>query len=119
MLAAAPAAVERAAILNALTPSVQSHLQQYDAEIALDVSQLRVARGWALVVAEPRRLDGAKIDGRAVFEGMWRHIGGLRVTALLRRDGGTWQFVEQRIGNTGRWYCTEPPAHFPRRSFGC
>ncbi|HEX8579755.1 MAG TPA: hypothetical protein VF655_09215 [Allosphingosinicella sp.] len=110
---------EKAAIVEALTPSVQSHLQQYDAEIVLDVSELRVSGEWALVVAEPRRRDGVKIDGRAVFGDLWPHIGGLTVRAVMRRENGRWQLVEQRVGNTGRWYCEEPPRGFPKRNFGC
>jgi hypothetical protein len=103
---AVPAAgsAQRRAILDALRPAVERRLGP---NVEFVVRDIRVADGWALVVADPQRRGGAPIDGRRYFAN-FDDMDGLTVTAVLRFRG-RWTLVDHAIGATDVWYCGVAP----------
>jgi len=99
---AAPAAgsAQRRALLDALRPAIERRLGP---DVEFVVRQMRVANGWAFVMADPQRRGGRAIDGRRYFEN-FDDMDGLTVTAILRFQRG-WTLVDQAIGATDAWYC--------------
>ena len=113
---AAPGTPQRRAILDALRSAVEARLGP---RVEFVVSEIRVRQGWALVVAEPQRRGGARIDGRQYFPGQWEEMDGLTTSAVLRFSEGRWILVDHAIGATDVWYCGGilPAAVAP--GFGC
>ena len=129
-LAAAPAAAQirnggtpvpagspaRAAILDAVRPPIQRRL---GGPVEFVVRTMRVYNGWGLVIADPQRPGGGRIDPRRYFsaddlEGM----DGLTVNAIVRLQGGRWRLVDHAIGPSDVWYC-DPALGAPRALTGC
>lgn len=109
---AAPAAgsPQRRAILDALRPPIERRL---GGPVEFIVRTIRVRGGWALVVADPQRPGGGRIDGRRYFSADdWEVMDGLTVNGILRFSGGGWRLVDHAIGPTDVWYCgvDGPPA---------
>lgn len=104
---AAPAegSAQRRAILDAIRPGIEA---QIGPDVEFVVRSLRVVRGWALVIADPRRRGGRPIDGHRYFP-HFDDMGGLMVTAILRFQRGRWRVVEQAIGATDVWFCDMGP----------
>ncbi|HEY5711826.1 MAG TPA: hypothetical protein VIT38_08020 [Allosphingosinicella sp.] len=98
----APNSPQRRAILDALRPAVARALGN---PIEFVVTTARVHDGWALVVAEPQRPGGGRIDIRRAYPRDWENMDGLTVTAILRFRGGRWTLVDHAIGATDVWYC--------------
>ena len=118
--ATAPAAagsVQRRAILDALRPAVEARLGP---NVEFVVRSIHVRQGWAVVMADPQRRGGGRIDGRRIFGADFEHMDGLTVTAVMRFAGGRWRHVDHAIGATDVWYCGSDawPAEVGRR-FGC
>ena len=103
---AAPGSAQRRAILDALRPSIEA---QIGPNVEFVVREIRVVRGWALVIADPQRRGGRAIDGHRYFP-YFDEMGGLMVTALLRYQNRRWNLVEQAIGATDVWFCDRGPA---------
>lgn len=105
---AAPAAgsAQRRAILDALRPAIERRLGP---DVEFVVRQIRVAGGWAFVMADPQRRGGRPIDGRRYFGEDFDNMDGLTVTAILRFQRG-WTLVDQAIGATDAWYCDGGPS---------
>jgi hypothetical protein len=106
---------ERRPILDALRPAVESRLGQ---PVEFVVQTIKVAGGWAFVVADPRRKGGAPIDGWAVFGEDFDNMDGLRVDAVLRRRPAGWTLVDHAIGATDVWYCDVGPRAI-KKGHGC
>jgi hypothetical protein len=98
----APNSPQRRAILDALRPTIARAM---GGPVEFVVTTARVREGWALIVAEPQRPGGGRIDIRRVFPRDWDNMDGLTVTAILRFRGGRWTLVEHGIGATDVWYC--------------
>ncbi len=112
---AAPGSAQRRAILDALRPSIET---QIGSDVEFVVREIRVVRGWALVIADPQRRGGRAIDGHRYFP-YFDEMGGLTVTALLRYQNRRWNLVEQAIGATDVWFCDRgPPGLTPSCSGG-
>ncbi|HEX8571349.1 MAG TPA: hypothetical protein VF759_01210 [Allosphingosinicella sp.] len=119
--ATAPApqgSAQRRAILNALRPAVERRLGP---NVEFVVSSIRIRPGWAVVMADPQRRGGGRIDGRRYFPASdWEFMDGITVTAVLRFASARWSLVNHAIGATDVWYCdgeTMPPGI--ARAFGC
>lgn len=117
---AAPAAAQvsgaqRRAILDALRPPIERRLQ---GRVEFVVRRIAVRDGWALVIADPQRPGGGRIDGRRYFAADdWEVMDGLTVNGVLRLSRGRWRLVDHAIGPTDVWYCgVEGP---PRALTGC
>jgi len=114
---AAPAAgsAQRRAILDVVRPAIERRL---GAPVEFVVRRIAVRDGWALVIADPQRPGGGRIDGRRYFSADdWEVMDGLTVNAVLRFRGGRWTLVDHAIGPTDVWYCgMEGP---PRALTGC
>jgi hypothetical protein len=116
--AAAPAEVagaQRRAILDAMRPAIERRL---GAPVEFVVQRIGVEGGWALVIADPQRPGGGRIDGRRIFGEDFENMDGLTVNAVLRLSGGRWQLVDHAIGPTDVWYC-DPALGAPRALTGC
>ncbi|MGE0179488.1 MAG: hypothetical protein AB7O91_06685 [Sphingomonas sp.] len=106
---------QRRAILDAVRPPIERAL---GGPVEFVVRTLRVQAGWALVIADPQRPGGGRIDPRRYFsaddlEGM----DGLTVNAIVRLSGGRWRLVDHAIGPSDVWYCgVDGP---PRALTGC
>ena len=105
-----PNSAQRRYILDALRPAIERRLGP---NVEFVVQDIRVAGGWAFVMAEPRRRGGRPIDGRRYFPN-FDDMDGLTVTALLRFQG-RWTLVDHAIGATDVWYC----GRAPRSLVGC
>ena len=103
--APAPGSAQRRAILDALRPAIE---RQLGPDVEFVVRQMRVAGGWAFVMADPQRRGGRPIDGRRYFAN-FEDMDGLTVTALLRFRRG-WTLVDYAIGATDAWYCDDGPS---------
>lgn len=114
LLAAAPPASERKAVLDALRPAVEAKLGP---RIEFVVHAIRIEGGWAFVMADPQRRGGKAIDGRRYFED-FDNMDGLRVDAVLQRRGGRWRVVDHAFGATDVWYCDVGPRKL-KRGYGC
>ena len=110
--AAAPG--QRKAVLDALRPTVEAKLGP---GVEFVVQVLRVERGWAFVMADPRRKGGRPIDGRRHFDD-FDNMDGLRVDAVLQLRNGRWRVVDHAIGATDVWYCGVGPRSL-KRGYGC
>ena len=109
--APAPGSAQRRAILDALRPAIQRRLGP---DVEFVVRDMRVANGWAFVMADPQRHGGVTIDGSRYFPN-YDDMDGLTVTALLR-FGTRWTLVDHAIGATDAWYCGRGPS---RAVTGC
>ena len=101
-----PGTSERAAILDALRPAVEARLGP---NVEFVVKELRTYRGWAFVMANPRRRGGREIEGAAYLGRDWYDLGGLETTAVLQFRNGRWNLIESAIGATDVWYCGVGP----------
>lgn len=105
---------QRRAILDAMRPAIERRL---GAPVEFVVRRIGVRDGWALVIADPQRPGGGRIDGRRIFGEDFEYMDGLTVNAVLRLTGGRWRLVDHAIGPTDVWYCgVEGP---PRALTGC
>ena len=113
--APAPGSAQRRAILDALRPSIDA---QIGSDVEFVVREIRVVRGWALVIADPQRPGGGAIEGSRYFSADdWEVMDGLTVNGVLRFSGGRWRLVDHAVGPTDVWYCgVEGP---PRALTGC
>jgi hypothetical protein len=98
----APNSPQRRALMDALRPRIERVL---GAPVEFVVTQAAVRDGWALVIAEPQRPGGGRIDGRRYFPHDFDNMDGLTVTAILRFRAGRWAVVDHGIGATDVWYC--------------
>ena len=110
---AAPNSPQRRALLDALRPRIERML---GGPVEVVVGQSRVQDGWALIVAEPQRNGGGRIDGRRYFRD-FENMDGLTVSAILRFRAGRWTVVDHAIGATDVWYCGMSGP--PRALTGC
>lgn len=95
---------QRAAILNAIRPAVETELGP---NIEFVPSCVQVWKGWALVNAEPLRRGGKPLDRTILPD--WENRDGLTVTAMLRFRYGRWNLVGHAIGATDVWYDGKAP----------
>ena len=98
--APAVASAQRRAILDALRPTI---VRQLRSPVEFVIRRIGVERGWALVIAEPRRPGGGAIDARHLPDAEERD--GLTVYAIMRFDRGRWTVHDHVIGPTDVWYC--------------
>jgi hypothetical protein len=115
LAAAAPAPVERKAVLDALRPKVEAKLGP---NVEFVVAHLRIEEGWAFVIVDPQRKGGKPIDGWAIFGEHFDNMDGLRTEAVLKRTKGRWRVVDWGIGATDVWYCDVGPKKL-KRGYGC
>src|ERR1700754_1460336 len=87
LVAANPTPTERKAVLDALRPKVEAKLGP---NVEFFVQVLRVERGWAFVIADPRRKGGEPIDGDRIFGDDFENMDGIRVDAVLQKRSGRW-----------------------------
>ena len=87
-----PGSEARKQVLGALRPAVEKRLGP---DIEFKVTEIRVQRDWAFVVAGPQRRGGKPIDGWRIFGEHFGNMDGLRVEAVLRKRAGA-----------GRWSTT-------------
>ena len=106
---------QRAAIMNALRPTIERKL---GSPVEFVVNRISVEEGWALVIADPQRPGGGRINPRRHFpHEVIEFMDGLTVNAILRFSGGGWTLVDHAIGPTDVWYCgVEGP---PKSLTGC
>ena len=110
--APAPGTAQRRAILDALRPAIE---RRVGPDVEFVVTQMRVGRGWAFVMADPQRRGGRPIDGARYFPN-FDEMDGLTVTAIFNFQGGRWRLVDHAIGATDAWYCGRGPS---RAATGC
>lgn len=115
LVVANPTPSERKAVLDALRPKVEAKLGR---NVEFVVQVLRVERGWAFVIADPRRKGGEPIDGNRIFGDDFENMDGLRVDAVLQKRGGRWIVADWGIGATDVWYCEVGPKSL-KRGYGC
>jgi hypothetical protein len=111
----AAASPERKAVLGALRPAIEAKLGP---NVEFVVAVMRVEDGWAFVVADPQRKGGKPIDGWRIFGEHFDNMDGLRLEAILRKQGGRWKVVDYGIGATDVWYCVVGPRRLTR-GYGC
>jgi hypothetical protein len=104
----------RRAILDAVRPPVERALR---GPVEFVVRTLRVQSGWALVIADPQRPGGGRIDASRYFPNE-QEMDGLTVNAIVRLRNGRWVLVDHAIGPTDVWYC-DPALGAPRSLTGC
>lgn len=111
----APGSAQRAAIMDALRPAIERKL---GGAVEFVVGRADVQDGWALVIADPQRPGGGRIDPRRHFPNeVIEFMDGLTVNGILRFSGDSWTLVDHAIGPTDVWYCgVEGP---PRSLTGC
>jgi hypothetical protein len=115
--AAAPGSAQRRAILDALRPAVQA---RFGPNVEFLVHRIQVRQGWAVVMADPQRRGGGRIDPRRYYSADdLEFMDGITVTAVLRFRGGRWHHVDHAIGATDVWYCGDVLPAAIRASFGC
>jgi hypothetical protein len=102
-------------VLDALRPAVEAKLGR---DVEFVVHAFRAEKGWAFVMADPRRRGGRPIDGRRYFGEDFGNMDGLTVTAVLRFAKGRWHLVDHAIGATDVWYCDVGPP-LVKRGWGC
>jgi hypothetical protein len=115
MASAQVSGAERRAILDALRPTIERRLQ---GPVEFVVRRIAVRSGWALVIADPQRPGGGRIDGRRIFGEDYENMDGLTVNGVLRFSSGRWRLVDHAIGPTDVWYC-DPALGAPRALTGC
>jgi hypothetical protein len=93
--------------MDALRPAIERDL---GGPVEFVVQRAGVQDGWALVIADPQRPGGGRIDPPAHYAE--EEHDGLTVNAILRFSGGSWTLVDHAIGPTDVWYCgvEGPPA---------
>jgi hypothetical protein len=106
---------QRAAIMDALRPAIEA---KFGKPVEFVVRRIGVQDGWALVIADPQRPGGGRIDPRRHFpHEVIEFMDGLTINAVLRFSGGGWTLVDHAVGPTDVWYCgVEGP---PRSLTGC
>ena len=111
----APGSAQRAAIMDALRPTIERKLA---GPVEFVVKRVAVQDGWALVIADPQRPGGGKINPRRHFPNeVIEFMDGLTVNGILRFSGESWTLVDHAIGPTDVWYCgVEGP---PKSLTGC
>ncbi len=115
-VAAQVAGAQRRAILDALRPPIERRL---GGPVEFVVRRIGVQNGWALVIADPQRPGGGRIDARRYFSADdLETMDGLTVNGVLRFSGGRWCLVDHAIGPTDVWYC-DPALGAPRSLTGC
>lgn len=113
--AAAEGSAQRRAILDALRPGVVEAMR---GPVEFVVERLEVKDGWALVLAQPQRPGGGRIDPASVLPAdQLEFTDGLRIDALLRFKGGKWVSEDFKVGATDVWYVCYPGA--PKALTGC
>lgn len=110
-----PGSALRRDVLAALRPAVE---QRLGPDIEFKVTLIRVQHDWAFVVADPQRRGGRPLDGRQIFGDDFDNMDGLRVDAVMRRQGGRWVVVDHSIGATDVWYCDVGPKSL-KADWGC
>jgi hypothetical protein len=115
LVAANPTPSERKAVLDALRPKVEAKLGP---NVEFVVQVLRVEKGWAFVIADPRRKGGEPIDGDRIFGEDFENMDGLRVDAVLQKRGRRWTVADWGIGASDVWYCEVGPKSL-KRGYGC
>jgi hypothetical protein len=122
MAATAAAAIEpaagspmRKAVLDALRPMIERRLGP---PVEFKVTLIRVEGPWAFVIVDPQRRGGKPIDGYKIFGEHFGNMDGLRIEAVLRKQGGKWRVVDHGIGATDVWYCDVGPRRL-KRGWGC
>ena len=105
----------RKAVLDGLRPEVERRLGP---QVKFKVAVIRVQGDWAFVVADPQRRVGNAIDGRRIFGEHFGNMDGLRVDAILRKQGRRWVVVDHAIGATDVWYCEVGPKSL-KAGWGC
>jgi hypothetical protein len=110
-----PGSPQRAAIMDALRPAIERKLA---GPVEFVIQRIGVRDGWALVIADPQRPGGGKINPRRHFPNeVIQFMDGLTINAILRFSGGGWTLVDHAIGPTDVWYCdVEGP---PKSLTGC
>ena len=111
---AGPNSPQRRAILDALRPRIEAVL---GGPVEFVVTRMQVQAGWALVIAEPQRPGGGRIDGRRYFPHDFDNMDGLTVSAIMRFRGGRWMLADHAVGATDVWYCAMRGP--PRSLTGC
>ena len=111
----APGSALRSAVLVGLRPVIEKRLGH---GIEFKVALIRVQRDWAFIVADPQRRGGKPIDGWKIFGEHFDNMDGLRVDAVLRRQGRRWVVVDHAIGATDVWYCDVGPRSL-KSGWGC
>jgi hypothetical protein len=110
------AGAQRRAILDALRPPIERRL---GGPVEFVVRRIAVRDGWALVIADPQRPGGGRIDARRYYSADdLETMDGLTVNGVLRFSGGRWRLVDHAIGPTDVWYC-DPALGAPRSLTGC
>jgi hypothetical protein len=101
--------------MDALRPAIERKLA---GPVEFVVRRAAVQDGWALVIADPQRPGGGRINPKRHFPNeVIEFMDGLTVNAILRFSGGGWTLVDHAIGPTDVWYCgVEGP---PRALTGC
>jgi hypothetical protein len=98
-----PGSAQRAAIMDALRPAIERKLA---GPVEFVIQRIAVRDGWALVIADPQRPGGGKINPRRHFPNeVVGFMDGLTVNGILRFSGGGWTLVDHAIGPTDVWYC--------------
>ena len=115
LVLSAAASPERKAVLGALRPAIEAKLGP---NVEFVVAVMRVEDSWAFVVADPQRKGGKPIDGWRIFGEHFDNMDGLRLEAILRKQGGRWKVVDYGIGATDVWYCDVGPRRL-KRGYGC
>lgn len=110
-----PGSELRRDVLGGLRPAIEKRL---GTGIEFNVTLIRVQGGWAFVVADPQRPGGRPIDGHKIFGEHFGNMDGLRVDAILRKQGGRWLVVDYAIGATDVWYCDVGPKSL-KAGWGC
>ena len=106
---------QRSAILNALRPAIENKLGP---NVEFVVNRITVSNGWALVIADPQRRCGGRIDPTRFFQtDDLEFMDGITVNGVLRNTGRGWTLVDHAIGPTDVWYCGV--RGIPRRAFNC
>lgn len=110
-----PGSALRRAVLEGLRPAVERRLGP---KVEFQVTLIRIQRDWAFVVADPHRPGAKPIDGRKIFGEDFGNMDGLRVDAVLHKQGGRWVVVDHAIGATDVWYCDVGPKSI-KAGWGC
>ena len=110
-----PGSTLRKEILAALRPPIEKRLGP---GVEFKVTVLRAQQDWAFVIADPQRRGGKPIDGHKIFDEHFGNMDGLRIEAVLRRQGSRWKLVDHGIGATDVWYCDVGPRSL-KAGWGC
>jgi len=97
---------ERNAILDAIRPSVES---KFKVPIEFVVSKLSVSGNMALVIALPQPRGGGELPWQNFLSQDEYELGGVEVSAVVRKDAGRWTLVESGIGATDVWWVNMVP----------